>query len=140
VLRRRDLDGRGTLAGLDRVEQQAFRLILGKKARDAYDLGLEGRRVVEPCGPGVGEQAAFAIVEWSGAGKRYGWDNHRGVFDLLDRNLPSWTTPRRPSWTTWPSAACRSASCWWSWVRRGGPPRAMSGLVGTTGPRSCSRC
>ncbi len=96
---RRDLDARGTLAALDRIEQQAFQLVLGKKAREAYDLGLEDRRVVERYGPGLGEQllvarrlceagAAFVTIEWSGTGKRYGWDNHRGVFDFLDRNLP----------------------------------------------------
>lgn len=96
---RRDLDGRGTLAALDHIERQAFQLLLGKKARAAYDLGLEDRRVVERYGPGLGEQlllarrlceagAAFVTVEWSGTGKRYGWDNHRGVFDFLDRNLP----------------------------------------------------
>lgn len=96
---RRDLDTRGTLASMDGIEQQAFQLILGKKAREAYDLGREDRRVVERYGPGLGEQmllarrlceagAGFVTIEWSGTGKRYGWDNHRGVFEFLNQNLP----------------------------------------------------
>ena len=96
---RRDLDARGKLAALDHIEQQAFQLLLGRKARAAYDLGREDRRVVERYGPGLGEQllvarrlceagAAFVTIEWGGTGGRYGWDNHRGVFDFLNRNLP----------------------------------------------------
>src|SRR4029079_2034014 len=97
---RRDLDARGAVDGLDSVEQQAFQLILGKKARDAYDLSLESRKVAERYGPGLGEQlllarrlceagAGFVTVEWSGTGKRYGWGNHKDVFPFLDRNLPA---------------------------------------------------
>jgi hypothetical protein len=96
---RRDLDASGTMAGLDAIEQQAFQLLLGKKARDAYDLGLEDRRTVERYGPGLGEQlltarrlceagAAFVTIEWCGRDKPYGWDNHAGVFTFLDRHLP----------------------------------------------------
>jgi hypothetical protein len=96
---RRDVDASGTMAALDEIEQQAFQLILGKKARDAYDLRLEDPRTVERYGPGLGEQlltarrlceagAAFVTVEWSGTGLRFGWDNHRGVFEFLDQNLP----------------------------------------------------
>jgi hypothetical protein len=96
---RRDLDARGIPDAMDRIEQQAFQLLLGRKARDAYDLSLEPGRVAEQYGPGLGEQlllarrlceagAAFVTVEWSGSGRRYGWDNHRGVFEFLDRNLP----------------------------------------------------
>jgi hypothetical protein len=95
----RDWDASGTMTALDEVEQQAFQLLLGKKARDAYDLQLESARTVERYGPGLGEQlltarrlceagAAFVTVEWSGTGQRYGWDNHRGVFTFLDKNLP----------------------------------------------------
>jgi hypothetical protein len=96
---RRNLDTAAPMKALDSVERQAFALLLGRKARDAYDLGREDRRVVDRYGPGLGEQlltarrlceagAGFVTVEWSGSGKRYGWDNHRGVFAFLDRNLP----------------------------------------------------
>src|SRR5207253_8241224 len=96
---RRDLDAQGTMHALDAIHQQAFELVLGRKARDAYDLSLEPRSTVERYGPGLGEQlltarrlceagAAFVTIEWSGRDKAYGWDNHRGVFTFLERNLP----------------------------------------------------
>jgi hypothetical protein len=96
---RRDLDAGGTMDALDRIEQQAFDLILGRRARNAYDLSREDPHTVNRYGPGLGEQlliarrlceagAAFVSIEWSGTGKRYGWDNHRGVFDFLNVNLP----------------------------------------------------
>src|SRR5207253_6410111 len=88
-----------TMAALDGVERQAFELLLGQKARDAYDLQRESVRTVVRYGPGLGEQlltarrlceagAAFVTVEWSGTGQRYGWDNHRAVFPFLANNLP----------------------------------------------------
>jgi hypothetical protein len=90
--------GKKARDALDRIEQQAFDLLLGKKARDAYDLSLEDPRTVQRYAPGLGEQmlvarriceagTAFVTIEWSGAGKRYGWDNHYGVFKFLDANL-----------------------------------------------------
>jgi uncharacterized protein (DUF1501 family) len=42
----RTLDARGTMADLDRFEQQAFDLVLGK-SRAAFDLSREDRRVLE---------------------------------------------------------------------------------------------
>jgi hypothetical protein len=96
---RRDLDAAGTMAALDRVEQQAAELLLGRAAEHAYDLTREDPRVVARYGPGLGERlllarrlceagAAFVSVEFSGSGRRYGWDNHRGVFDFLRGNVP----------------------------------------------------
>jgi hypothetical protein len=96
---RRDLDATGAIDALDRVDQQAFDLLLGRTAHDAYDLGLEHPGTVERYGPGLGQQmltarrlceagTAFVTIEWSGNGKRYGWDNHRNVFKFLDANLP----------------------------------------------------
>jgi hypothetical protein len=96
---RRDLDRADAMKALDSVEQQAFQLLLGQQARAAYDLRGENQRLVDRYGPGLGEQlltarrlceagASFVTIEWSGTGKRYGWDNHRGVFDFLNANLP----------------------------------------------------
>lgn len=97
---RRDIDHHGTISALDQFEQQAFRLILGEKARAAFDLTREDPRVVDRYGSGLGEQlllarrlceagAVFVTIEWSGSGgSRYGWDNHRGVFDFLRVNVP----------------------------------------------------
>ena len=96
---RRDVDARGMMNGLDSIEQQAFDLILGNRAGAAYDLGREDPRTVDRYGSGLGRQllvarrlceagASFVGVEWSGTGKRYGWDNHRGVFEFLRGNVP----------------------------------------------------
>lgn len=95
---RRDLDARGTMASLDEIEQQAFHLVLGRSAREAFDLTRENPRIVDRYGKGLGEQlllarrlceagAAFVGIEWAG-GRRFGWDNHRGVFDFLRANAP----------------------------------------------------
>ncbi|HVC99413.1 MAG TPA: DUF1501 domain-containing protein [Pirellulales bacterium] len=95
---RRDLDARGTMSGMDAFEQQAFDLVLGKQAREAFDLSLEDRRVVARYGGGLGEQmlaarrlceagAAFVTIEWCGGG-RYGWDGHARCFEFLEKHLP----------------------------------------------------
>jgi hypothetical protein len=95
---RRRLDARGETGDLGPVEQEAFRVILGNGARDAFDLTREDARVVNRYGPGLGEQllvarrlceagAGFVTIEWAG-GRRYGWDNHRGVFAFLRANVP----------------------------------------------------
>lgn len=95
---RRDLDASGRMSGMDVFEQQAFDLILGEKARRAFDLSLENPRVVERYGKGLAEQmltarrlceagAAFVTIEWCGGG-RYGWDGHAGCFKFLQAHLP----------------------------------------------------
>ncbi len=96
---RRDLDAGGTMEAMDSIQQQAYELILGRGARDAYDLSLEPRHTVDRYGPGLGEQlliarrlceagAGFVSIEYSGRDLPYGWDNHRGVFTFLENNLP----------------------------------------------------
>jgi hypothetical protein len=85
--------------GPDAFRQQAMALLLGRQAREAFDLTSESPGVLARYGPGLGHQmllarrlceagAAFVTIEWSGSGQRYGWDNHRGVFDFLRPNLP----------------------------------------------------
>lgn len=92
-------DTRGTMEGLDDFRRQALALVLGRQARDAFDLARESPAVVERYGAGLGRQmllarrlceagAAFVTIEWSGRGERYGWDNHRGVFEFLRPTLP----------------------------------------------------
>jgi hypothetical protein len=95
---RRNVDAQAQAGDLDLLDQQAFQVILGNGARDAFNLTRESQRVVDRYGPGLGEQllvarrlceagVAFVTIEWAG-GRRYGWDNHRGVFDFLRTNLP----------------------------------------------------
>lgn len=96
---RRSTDTRGMMEGVDDFRRQALALVLGRAARDAFDLALEDRTVADRYGDGLGRQmllarrlceagAAFVTIEWSGRGERYGWDNHRGVFDFLRPTLP----------------------------------------------------
>jgi hypothetical protein len=95
---RRNVDAQAQAGDLDLLDQQAFQVILCNGARDAFNLTRESQRVVDRYGPGLGEQllvarrlceagVAFVTIEWAG-GRRYGWDNHRGVFDFLRTNLP----------------------------------------------------
>src|SRR5438552_3676399 len=57
---RRDVEARAATGPTDAVERQAFQLLLGKRARDAYDLSLEDGRTVDRYGPGLGEQLLTA--------------------------------------------------------------------------------
>ncbi|MBI3864724.1 MAG: DUF1501 domain-containing protein [Planctomycetia bacterium] len=93
------VDTRGMMEGVDDFRRQALSLVLGREARDAFDLDLESPAVVAQYGGGLGRQmllarrlceagAAFVTIEWSGRGDRYGWDNHRGVFEFLRPTLP----------------------------------------------------
>lgn len=97
---RRDMDRSGAMRDMDDFERQAFQLILGQQAREAFDLGLENARTVNRYGPGLGAQlltarrlceagAAFVSIEYSGDGRRYGWDNHSRIFEFLPRNVPA---------------------------------------------------
>lgn len=97
---RRRADTQGLMDGVDDFQRQAMALVSGQTARDAFDLQRENPKVVERYGEGLGRKlllarrvceagAAFVTIEWSGRGTRYGWDNHRGVFDFLRFALPA---------------------------------------------------
>jgi hypothetical protein len=90
---RRDVDSKGTMAGLDAFEQQAFNLILGKAARDAFDVSLEDPRVRTRYGAGLGEQllvarrlceagTTFVNIAWNG------WDDHGQIANAMRAKLP----------------------------------------------------
>jgi hypothetical protein len=96
---RRSVDAHGMMEGVDDFRRQALALVLGREARDAFDLEREDPAVVARYGGGLGRQmllarrlceagAGFVAIEWSGRGERYGWDNHRGVFEFLRPTLP----------------------------------------------------
>lgn len=97
---RRDIDTRGSMSGLDTFERQAFDLILGRRAQEAFDVSREDPKTVARYGEGLGRElllarrlceagTAFVTIEWSGHnGRRYGWDGHAGAFDFMSPNLP----------------------------------------------------
>jgi hypothetical protein len=90
---RRDIDARGMMNGLDSFEQQAFSLILGKAAREAFDVTLEDPKVRSRYGSGLGEQmlvarrlceagASFVNIAWNG------WDDHGSIEAAMRAKLP----------------------------------------------------
>ena len=95
----RHVDARGDVEGMDVFQRQAMSLILGHEAQEAFDLNREHPSVLTRYGDGLGRQmllarrlceagASFVTIEWGGNNPRYGWDNHRGVFNFLRPNLP----------------------------------------------------
>jgi hypothetical protein len=70
---RRDIDGSGTVAGMDSFEQQAFGVLTSSKLVDALDLSKEDPRVVE----------------------RYGHDNPVPLYDGAPRMMSHFLLARR---------------------------------------------
>lgn len=90
---RRDVDSSGTMGGLDSFELQAFNLILGREARQAFDLSSEDPKVRTLYGDGLGEQlliarriceagASFVSIAWNG------WDDHGSIEAAMRAKLP----------------------------------------------------
>ena len=98
---RRRVDS-GNLQATDGFQQQAFDIISGSKARDAFDLSLEDKQTVERYGDGWGKQALLArrLVE---AGVNFvtvgvpgdsiinNWDDH-----AINGDLPTAMQQRLP--------------------------------------------
>jgi len=91
---RRDLDSRGTLAAVDRFDQQAFDLVTGAAARKAFDINSEDPRLRDKYGrTGWGQSTLLArrLVE---AGSTFvtvhfgGWDHHWDLKAGMERYLP----------------------------------------------------
>jgi Protein of unknown function (DUF1501) len=138
---RRDLDhGRGG-DGLDKFGQQALDLLLGRRARDAFDLDREpaasrarygthlwcqqallARRLVEA---GV----AFVTIDLSYHPASGTWDNHGDNIPptaasarASSHSCPSSTTWSPPSSLTSSSAGSLTGCSSCAWVNSGGPP------------------
>ena len=99
---RRDVDASGLMEGLDRFDQEAFRLVLGDAARRAFDLGKEDPRLRDRFGRHQWGQSALLARRLVEAGVRFvtltfgGWDYHsslesgmKNVLPILDRAVSS---------------------------------------------------
>ncbi len=86
-----DLDG--TVKGLDRFSQQAYRIISSPRSRNAFDLTAEPEREVDRFGRHEFGQSAMLATRLIEAGVRFvtvlleGWDTHNDNFNTLGREL-----------------------------------------------------
>ena len=86
---RRAFDASGVAAGFDHFEQEAFSMVLGKRAREAFDLRKEDPRLSDRYSRHQWGQSALMARRLVEAGVRYvtltfgGWDFHSS----LDRGM-----------------------------------------------------
>jgi hypothetical protein len=99
---RRDVDASGLMEGLDRFDREAFSIVTGQKARDAFDLSREDPRLRDRYGRHQWCQSALLARRLVEAGVRFvtltfsGWDFHssletgmKNVLPLLDSTVGS---------------------------------------------------
>src|SRR5258707_7971369 len=78
---RRDLDSRGTIAAVDRFDQQAFDLVTGAAARKAFDINSDDPRLRDKYGPHNWGQSTLLARRLGEAGSPFvtvhygGWDH-----------------------------------------------------------------
>jgi uncharacterized protein (DUF1501 family) len=90
---RRAFDASGVAAGFDRFEQEAFSMVMGQRAREAFDLTKEDPRLRDRYSRHQWGQSALLARRLVEAGVRYvtltfsGWDFHssleRGMHSVL---------------------------------------------------------
>ncbi len=91
---RRDLDARGTIAAVDRFDQQAFDLVTGAAARKAFDINSEDPRLRDKYGRQSFGQSTLLARRLVEAGSTFvtvhygGWDHHWDLKAGMERNLP----------------------------------------------------
>ncbi len=91
---RRDFEASGIAEGFDRFEQEAFSMVLGHKAREAFDLQEEDPRLRDRYSRHQWGQSALLARRLVEAGVRYvtltfgGWDFHSSLEKGMHRVLP----------------------------------------------------
>jgi hypothetical protein len=91
---RRDLDSRGTIAAVDRFDQQAFDLVTGAAARKAFDINSEDPRLRDKYGRHNWGQSTLLARRLVEAGSTFvtvhfgGWDHHWDLKAGMERYLP----------------------------------------------------
>ncbi len=91
---RRDLDARGTVAAVDRFDQQAFDLVTGAAARKAFDINSEDPRLRDKYGRHNWGQSTLLARRLVEAGSTVvtvhygGWDHHWDLKAGMERYLP----------------------------------------------------
>ncbi len=91
---RRDVDCRGTLDAMNKFERQAYEMVVGEKAREAFDLSKEDTKIREMYGRTQWGQSTLLARRLVEAGSTFvtchfgGWDHHWDLRAGMDRYLP----------------------------------------------------
>ncbi len=91
---RRDIDGSGTLDSVDRFQLQAYEMISGSRARQAFDLGKEDPRIRDSYGRHSWGQSCLLARRLVEAGVTFvtvhmgGWDDHANIEAAMKNKLP----------------------------------------------------
>jgi hypothetical protein len=91
---RRDVDCRGTLDAMNKFERQAYEMVVGEKAREAFDLSKEDPKIREMYGRTLWGQSTLLARRLVEAGTTFvtchfgGWDHHWDLKAGMDRYLP----------------------------------------------------
>jgi hypothetical protein len=91
---RRDVDCRGTLDAMNKFERQAYEMVVGEKAREAFDLSKEDPKIREMYGRTPWGQSTLLARRLVEAGTTFvtchfgGWDHHWDLKAGMDRYLP----------------------------------------------------
>ena len=91
---RRDVDCRGTLEAMNKFERQAYEMVVGEKAREAFDLSKEDPKTREMYGRTQWGQSTLLARRLVEAGSTFvtchfgGWDHHWDLKAGMERYLP----------------------------------------------------
>lgn len=91
---RREVDGSGAFAAADKFDAQAYELVTGKRAIEAFDLSRESDQVRERYGRHAWGQSTLLARRLVEAGTTFvtvhsgGWDHHWNLESGYLRNLP----------------------------------------------------
>ena len=91
---RRDVDRRGTLDAMNKFERQAYEMVVGEKAREAFDIAKEDPKTREMYGRTPWGQSTLLARRLVEAGSTFvtchfgGWDHHWDLKAGMERYLP----------------------------------------------------
>lgn len=91
---RREADTTGTLEAMDRFDQQAFEMVTGPHARQAFDIGQEDPRLRDRYGRNPWGQSTLLARRLVEAGVTFvtchfgGWDHHWNLQQGMENYLP----------------------------------------------------
>jgi hypothetical protein len=91
---RRDLDRSGTIESLDRFQREAYELISGPAAREAFDISKEDPRLRDRYGRHNWGQSTLLARRLVEAGVTFvtvhmgGWDDHAAIEQAMKNKLP----------------------------------------------------